>query len=369
MWQEQLGDADDLSTTGTDTPPAHLPEALPQVAGRGARPLGRPVRVLVAVAAGLALLAVPVLAGMQAQAARKPTVAEAAKTVAALRDQAEQATERYDALREQLRSLAVRSGAAQSRLAAQQSRVAQARAALGRVMAETYKQGDLSGLALFLSDNPDAALEQSGVVATIGERRAGALQQLRDEESRLAAAGDDLAQQQRRISDASVALEKLRAAVTAKLTAARSQLARLQAADRAAVERLLAGDDPRISCEQAGVDLSGRTGKVLAYACAQLGDPYVWAADGPNSWDCSGLTMKAFAAGGVSLPHSSKLQATYGTRISVSNLKPGDLVFFNSPISHVGIYLGNNTMVHAPNSSTVVKVASLYQTPSAAVRL
>jgi cell wall-associated NlpC family hydrolase len=320
--------------------------------------------VLVTVAAGLALLAlltVPVLAGVQAEAARKPTVAEAVKTVTALRDQAEQATERYDALREQLRSLAVRKGAAQSRLAAQQARVAQARAALGRVMAETYKQGDLSGLALFLSDDPDAALEQSGVVATIGERRAGALQQLRDEESRLAAARDDLAQQERRISDASATLQKLRSGVTAKLAAARSQLARLQAADRAAVERLLAGDDPRITCEQAGVDLSGRTGKVLAYACAHLGDPYVWAAAGPGTFDCSGLTLRAWEAAGVSLPHNADAQSHYGTRVTpnAEALRAGDLIFFHSPISHVGIYIGRGLMIHAPHTGTVVKIAKV----------
>src|SRR4051794_2149599 len=343
-------------------PLAHLPRAVPHAARRSAaRPARRPGRVLVAVAAALALLAVPVLAGVHAEAARKPTVAEAAKTVAALRDQAEQATERYDALREQLRSLGVRRGAAQSRLAAQQARVAQARAALGRVLAETYKQGDLSGLALFLSDDPDAALEQSGVVATIGERRAGALQQLREEESRLAAARDDLAQQQRRISDASAALQKLRAAVTAKLTAARSQLARLQAADRAAVERLLAGDDPRITCQQAGVDLSGRTGKVLAYACAHLGDPYVWAAAGPGTFDCRGLTLRAWEAAGVSLPHNADAQSHYGTSVTpdAESLRPGDLVFFHSPISHVGIYIGRGLMIHAPHTGTVVKIAKV----------
>ena len=107
----------------------------------------------------------------------------------------------------------------------------------------------------------------------------------------------------------------------------------------------------------------------IKFACAQLGDPYHWAATGPNSWDCSGLTMKAFAAAGVSLPHSSKMQANYGTRVSVSKMEVGNLIFFNRPITHVAIYLGHNKMVHAPNSSTVVKVEKLYDTPSAAVRL
>jgi cell wall-associated NlpC family hydrolase len=78
--------------------------------------------------------------------------------------------------------------------------------------------------------------------------------------------------------------------------------------------------------------------------------------------------MEAYASGGVSLPHSSRLQATYGTRVSVSSLAPGDLIFFHSPISHVSIYLGNGLMVHAPHSGAVVEVAELYATPTAAVR-
>nr|WP_269810675.1 C40 family peptidase [Kineosporia rhizophila] len=107
----------------------------------------------------------------------------------------------------------------------------------------------------------------------------------------------------------------------------------------------------------------------IQFACGEQGKPYVWAADGPSSYDCSGLTMKAYAAAGVSLPHSSRMQAGYGTSVSTSSMAPGDLVFFNSPISHVGIYLGNNTMVHAPSSGDVVKVAKLYSAPVAAARL
>jgi cell wall-associated NlpC family hydrolase len=106
----------------------------------------------------------------------------------------------------------------------------------------------------------------------------------------------------------------------------------------------------------------------IKYACAQLGKPYVWAADGPNGFDCSGLTMKAYAAAGISLPHQSAQQASYGHRVSINALEPGDLIFFYSPISHVAIYLGNGMMVHAPHTGDVVRVASVYTTPVAAVR-
>jgi peptidoglycan DL-endopeptidase CwlO len=307
------------------------------------------------------LVGLPLLASGGAEAAPKLTVGEAAKRVQALRTKAEQSTEQYNGLSEQLKSLGVRLTAARARTAAQQKRVTAARAALGVVLAETYKQGDLSGLALFLSDDPDAALEQSGVVATLGERRNAAVAQLRDEQARLATAATDLSNQQQRIAAATASLRKLRASVTQELQAAQKQLARLQASERAAVERLLNAGDTSITCSQAGVDLSGRVGKVLGYACAHLGDPYVWAAAGPSTFDCSGLTLRAWQAAGVSLPHNADAQSHYGTRVAASeaSLQPGDLVFFHSPISHVGIYIGRGLMIHAPHTGTVVKIAQV----------
>ena len=95
------------------------------------------------------------------------------------------------------------------------------------------------------------------------------------------------------------------------------------------------------------------------------GDRYVWSGDGPDSWDCSGLTMAAWRAAGISLPHSSAEQYAQGHKISRSDLQPGDLVFFYSPISHVGLYLGNGRMVHAPNPSRHVEIQSINALPYA----
>jgi cell wall-associated NlpC family hydrolase len=94
-------------------------------------------------------------------------------------------------------------------------------------------------------------------------------------------------------------------------------------------------------------------------AMAQQGKPYVWGGSGPNSFDCSGLTQFAFKAAGIALPRTTKTQATAGTPVAKANLQPGDLVFFYSPISHVGIYIGNGQMVHAPTSGSVVKTVSV----------
>ncbi|MGK5174076.1 C40 family peptidase, partial [Geodermatophilus sp. CPCC 205761] len=94
-------------------------------------------------------------------------------------------------------------------------------------------------------------------------------------------------------------------------------------------------------------------------AMAQRGDPYVWAAAGPDAFDCSGLVQYAYAAAGVRLPHSSRMQSTMGAPVSRADLRPGDLVFFYSPVSHVGIYIGNGQMVHASTYGQPVKVASV----------
>src|SRR3954465_5410036 len=93
-------------------------------------------------------------------------------------------------------------------------------------------------------------------------------------------------------------------------------------------------------------------------ALAQVGDPYVWGAGGPDSFDCSGLTQYAYSAAGVSLPHSSKSQSTMGTPVSASDLQPGDLLFYYSPTSHVAMYIGNGQMVHASTAGEPVKVVA-----------
>ena len=94
-------------------------------------------------------------------------------------------------------------------------------------------------------------------------------------------------------------------------------------------------------------------------ALAQVGDPYVWGAGGPNAFDCSGLTQYAYAAAGITLPHSSRMQATMGSAVSRSELQPGDLIFYSSPVSHVAMYIGNGQMVHASTSGQPVKVVSV----------
>ncbi|ROR90445.1 C40 family peptidase [Nocardioides aurantiacus] len=113
----------------------------------------------------------------------------------------------------------------------------------------------------------------------------------------------------------------------------------------------------------------GSASSAVSYAMAQVGKAYVWGASGPSSFDCSGLTMAAWATQGVSLPHNSGAQYAAGTPVSESELQPGDLVFYYSPISHVGLYVGNGQVVNALNPGSGVQVSGLHDMPySGAVR-
>ncbi len=121
-----------------------------------------------------------------------------------------------------------------------------------------------------------------------------------------------------------------------------------------------------VSCGGRSVQApDARTATVISFACSQMGKPYLWGAGGPNAYDCSGLTSRAWAQVGVSLPHSSRMQYSAGRKVSRGELRPGDLVYFYSPISHVGIYIGGGELVAAPSSGDVVKIQSMSYMPYA----
>ncbi|MBM0237227.1 C40 family peptidase [Micromonospora sp. ATA32] len=100
----------------------------------------------------------------------------------------------------------------------------------------------------------------------------------------------------------------------------------------------------------------GGAGIAVKFACAQIGKPYVWGADGPGSYDCSGLMLAAWAKAGVSLPHSARQQRQVTARVSRGELRPGDLVFYYSDLHHVGMYVGNGWVVHASQAGVPIKM-------------
>ena len=308
-----------------------------------------------------------------ASAEPPPSLAEVQHRVDQLNLQAEQITERFDTARERLASLRVQVSAAQTRLAQERAQLALAQEAVGRLAAEEYRQGELGALSLLLSNDPESYLASAGLAATFAQRRVDAVTSLRVAQRQLVQDAAQAGSAQSSVAAAAAAMDADRRAVVKLLALAQTELDRLQASQRAALDRASRSAD-RVpvgaTCRSLGIVApNARVKAVLDFACAQIGDPYQFGADGPGSWDCSGLTMMAWRQAGVSLPHSSALQATYGTRVTESQLQAGDLVFYHSPISHVALYVGQGLMLDAPQTGDVVKIHALRPGMTAAVHL
>jgi cell wall-associated NlpC family hydrolase len=174
--------------------------------------------------------------------------------------------------------------------------------------------------------------------------------------------------EQRRLDDALAAQGRQKNELEARRKKIEGDIARLDDMQRKAEEAAAArartrtatttAAPPATTTQSKPPAVSGTAGKAVNYAWAQIGKRYQWGTAGPNTFDCSGLTMMAWRAGGVSLPHNAAQQYQKVRHISRSQLAPGDLVFYNG-LGHVGIYIGNNQIIHAPNSRTVVKVSPI----------
>ena len=283
---------------------------------------------------------------------------------------AEVATEKYNGAKERATAAAEAVDVLRDEAARRTERLNAARDALGSFAAAQYRSGGLDpAVQLALSSDPDQYLERASYLDRIGERRAAEVDVARRQVARIAQlrveAGKRLAELEERRAE----LKKYRAAIRARLTEARRLLATLSPSERAAY----AGADGAHSGARADRDLArgsiqapnARAAAAIAFAFGALGKPYVWGATGPSSYDCSGLTQAAWRAAGVSLPRTTYTQIEAGRRVSRSELAPGDLVFFFSGVSHVGLYIGNGRMIHAPRPGAPVKIAPIDQMPFA----
>jgi cell wall-associated NlpC family hydrolase len=167
-------------------------------------------------------------------------------------------------------------------------------------------------------------------------------------------------------------LAEHKSAVQGKLAAAERLLARMTAAQRTVYNNDQDGTDPsaaradRSAVPRASLQApNSRAAQAVAYAYGALGKPYVWGATGPSSFDCSGLIQAAWRSAGIALPRTTYTQINAGERVSRSQLAPGDLVFFYSGISHVGLYIGGGQMIHAPRPGAPVRVAPIDEMPFA----
>jgi cell wall-associated NlpC family hydrolase len=235
---------------------------------------------------------------------------------------------------------------------------------LGTIAIEQYKAGGLGqSLELLFSSDPTLYLSSAGSLDAISRRKSAQLRKYEAAQQRLNATTLTVNDKLALVVAAEKKFKAQSAKAREKLAEAEVLLSKLTKAERERLAKLAEQEeDADQATSQAAAralsGISGRAGIAIKYALKQIGDRYVFGSAGLLTWDCSGLTMRAYQAAGVSLPHSSAAQSRLGKQVSVKALKPGDLLFYGRPVSHVGMYLGGGKMVHAPRSGSRVKITT-----------
>ncbi|MFI7010228.1 NlpC/P60 family protein [Streptomyces sp. NPDC050145] len=349
----------------------------------------------------------------------KPSLEEVQKKVDTLYRQAEVATQKYNAAQERTTGKKKQVDHLLDDIAQRTEKMNTAREELGRFAAAQYRTGGVSDTAtMFLAENPEDYFAQDQLMSRLTSRQKKAVDdyqvQQRETAKKRTEAQESLKQLttsqtelktskqtvQTKLADARKLLSDLTAEEKARLAAierqkqeaARKKAAELAAkqkaeeeAKRKAAEEAQQQEDASGSGSSTGsgsdtgsgsstggsgstdTSYATKAAKALAFAKAQEGKPYVWGATGPDSYDCSGLTGAAWKAAGVSLPRTTWDQVEFGTTVPLSDIQPGDLVFFYDDISHVGIYKGDGIMIHAPKPGAYVREESIYYDGTASI--
>ncbi|MFI8516569.1 NlpC/P60 family protein [Streptomyces sp. NPDC085481] len=322
----------------------------------------QPSRTRVTVLTATAAAAVALSAQAGAQAAPKPKIDEVKSKVDKLHHEAEEATEQYNLAEERRGKLQKEIGALQDKVARGQQELNTLRGQIGSVATAQYRSGGIDpALQLFLSSDPDTYLDKASAIDQLGAKQADVLQSIQAKQRTLAQQRAEATTKLADLEDVRKTLGEKKKKFQGKLAEAQRLLNTLTAAERAKMQQdeqrasRAAGDRVDLGNE---VPASQRGAAALSAAATQLGKPYVSGAEGPNSYDCSGLTQWAYRQAGVTLSRTTYTQQNDGVKIGRSQLKPGDLVFFNG-LSHVGLYAGNNTILHAPKPGAVVRYESM----------
>jgi peptidoglycan DL-endopeptidase CwlO len=277
--------------------------------------------------------------------------------------------EEYNLVHEELTNLQVRIASAELVVRKIEQRMRTRQAAAIELATELYKSGRSLSIEGVLSAQSLAELETKvNYLQTSGAAQARVFESLSIDRAVLDKRIEQLDEDRARALAAQNQVETLRSQIEAKVAEQQDEVdelrAQVEAAERraAAAAQRAAANAPVVA--SGGLDArpapapNARAQAAVDAALSQLGKPYHWGASGPDSYDCSGLTMWAWGQAGVGLPHNSGSQYAATVRVDRGDWAPGDLLFFGSPIHHVGMYIGNGQMVEAPYSGNVVRVVS-----------
>ena len=338
-------------------------------------PISLVLALLVALAGGTAVAAAP--------AAPDADLAAKAKSLQAKLDtqnaEVERLAERLNATDDRRHRLQQRLARLHARQQAAQRELDTAQQRLDEQVRATYMNGPQWLLGELVGGaNPTDALRRIPMEKAALEAQAAVVTQVRIRKAEVDSLNERLAtdlaeadlvhrrqaeerrQVQRLVTQLQATLDRIDQQLAGSLEA---EQARSEAARRAAFSGYMSG----VGTVQAWLQAGPVARAAVRWALAQLGDPYRWGASGPDTFDCSGLTSAAYRAAGVAIPRVSRAQWGAGLHVAVANLLPGDLIFYaDNPadpasIHHVGLYIGNGLMVHAPHTGDVVRVASIWR--------
>jgi cell wall-associated NlpC family hydrolase len=316
----------------------------------------------VGTAAALTLTALPGSAAADPQTATTPE--QAAQLVADASHQLEAVQEQVNTAREALTQQQAAADAAHQAADEAQQQLDALDGQVRQIARTAYTTGgnQLVGLDVMLtSDSADQFIDQLGTLDAIAGHTNDVVEQV-SEAAEAAETARDQADKAEGEAEATLAdIEAKQADLEKRKADYQRQYDALSAPQQAAATRASSGQS--LTTIAAAPAPTAAAQVAVNTALAQVGDPYVWGASGPNAFDCSGLTQYAYSAAGISLPHSSSAQSRMGAPVSRDQLQPGDLIFFYSPVSHVAMYIGNGQMVHASTSGQPVKVVDVDSMP------
>ncbi|GHC65701.1 C40 family peptidase [Streptomyces flavofungini] len=321
------------------------------------------ITVLSAAAAAAALAAAP--AGAAPQDPRSDALAK----VDRLYEQAEKATEAYNKADERADTLRDQVERAKDKVARGQERINAMRGALGSLAGAQYRSGGIDpALALMLSSDPDAYLDRASALSRVSARQSGELTKLQRAQRELAQERSEATRKLVDLEESRKTVAHHKRTVETKLAKARQLLNSLPAEERerdGRTSRSGRADMPDLA--GAGAPASARAAAAIAAARSAVGKPYIWGANGPSGFDCSGLTQWSYAQAGVGLPRTSQAQAGAGRQVPLGQAQPGDLVAYRDDASHIGMYVGNGQVVHAPYPGAAVRYDPVGMMPVSSV--
>jgi cell wall-associated NlpC family hydrolase len=302
----------------------------------------------------VAVLAVALLSASPGHAEPTPSLTEAERQMAALGQKMGVATEQYNNAREDLKASRDREAKLAAELKTVRQKLGAYEGQLAAFAALSYRNGGhLDEMAAVLKGgSPQELMDQLAYLEHLGTQHRGELSALLDVKKQIKTA-------QAKLDIELAAQVKQENLLRARRAAIVADLSKWEALRKRLNPRAGRGNDRSGPPPVYDGPAAGRARIVVQFAYAQLGKPYEWGAAGPSTFDCSGLTMSAWARANVSMPHSASKQYRAFPKVPRSQLQPGDIVLFYHDYHHNGIYIGNGKMIHAPTTGEVVSIASI----------